>query len=139
MTTTDLRDGATVCGAIANLLRSTDPIDPHYETIRRCYAAALHAAGLSVTPGTTSDEFAVRWQRGPEPTRIDPNGSEGLMTGLRSYEEAELEGREPGANHGVVAFQIYRRVRYVGPWEQVGEVRAAPIQPGDGGTGREER
>ncbi len=46
MTTTDLHDAATFCGAIANILRNTDPNDPGYEMARRCYGAALEAAGL---------------------------------------------------------------------------------------------
>lgn len=41
-----IADGATVCGAIANLMRRTNPNTPVFEGISRAYGVALEAAGL---------------------------------------------------------------------------------------------
>jgi len=39
-------EAASVCGAIANLMRDTDVSDARYEGIRQAYGVALDAAGL---------------------------------------------------------------------------------------------
>lgn len=37
---------ADLAGAVANLMRATDPTDPAYDGVRRAYGVALEAAGL---------------------------------------------------------------------------------------------
>lgn len=45
--TDDARGAAAdVAGAVANLIRATDPTDPRYDAFREAYGLALEAAGL---------------------------------------------------------------------------------------------
>lgn len=50
----DLPSAASVCGAIANLMRDADVSDAQYEGIRQAYGVALDAAGLG-RPGVAED------------------------------------------------------------------------------------
>jgi hypothetical protein len=45
---------ASVCGAIANLMRDTDISDAQYEGVRQAYGVALDAAGLG-RPGIAEE------------------------------------------------------------------------------------
>lgn len=59
----DQLGAATVCGAIANLLRNADVSDAQYEGIRLAYKAALEAAGLC--KATITVPPTVEYAHGP--------------------------------------------------------------------------
>lgn len=71
-----MSDGAEVAGALARLVRATEPTDPRYEAFRQAYAVALEAAGLvPADPGSLPEGHC------PHCGSDRPLGSSGVCTG----------------------------------------------------------
>ncbi len=115
--TSDLRDGADVAGAIANLLRATNRDDPGYEAVRRCYAVALDAAGLTSTAAALDAAVTQREavpgmpSEGPYPATLDECADE-VAAWVRRFE------RDFGG--GFTDMVVERLIGRVGVAEPVG-------------------